>query len=308
MSAKLTEGESEELKLDEKRNGAKAVRDILNRYGLQLSKSMGQNFLIDANIPEKIVRLSNVDSSCGVLEIGPGLGALTSALGRAAARVTAVELDGKLMPLLSETLAGLQNVEIVRGDILKLDIAGLVNQKMPEMKHIVCANLPYNITTPTLTALIDADAFDSITVMIQREVARRICAKPGSPEYGAFTVYANYHTEPEILFDVPPECFIPRPGVFSSVLFMKPRKQRFLDAADEALFFRVVRAAFGQRRKTLVNSLSASFGSAFTKEEIAGFVANCGFDARVRGETLGIEEFVKLSSKFVTSHAREQRL
>ena len=279
-------------------NGAKAVRDILNRYGLQLSKSMGQNFLIDANIPEKIVRLSNVDPSCGVLEIGPGLGALTSALSRAAGRVTAVELDGKLIPLLSETLAGLQNVEIVRGDILKLDIAGLVSQKMPGMKHIVCANLPYNITTPTLTALIDAEAFDSITVMVQREVARRICAAPGSPEYGAFTVYANYFTEPEILFDVPPECFIPRPGVFSSVLLMKPRKRRFLDAADEGLFFRVVRAAFGQRRKTLVNSLFAMFGSAFAKDEIAGFVVGCGFDARVRGETLGIEEFIKLSSKF----------
>jgi len=259
---------------------------------------MGQNFLIDANIPEKIVRLSNVDPSCGVLEIGPGLGALTSALSRAAGRVTAVELDGKLIPLLSETLAGLQNVEIVRGDILKLDIAGLVSQKMPGMKHIVCANLPYNITTPTLTALIDAEAFDSITVMVQREVARRICAAPGSPEYGAFTVYANYFTEPEILFDVPPECFIPRPGVFSSVLLMKPRKRRFLDAADEGLFFRVVRAAFGQRRKTLVNSLFAMFGSAFAKDEIAGFVVGCGFDARVRGETLGIEEFIKLSSKF----------
>ena len=260
---------------------------------------MGQNFLTDANIPEKIVRLSGIDKTCGVLEIGPGLGALTLALSRMAGRVTAVELDARLLQLLGEKLSGSQNVEIVHGDILKLDIAGLVNEKMPGLRRLVCANLPYNITTPALTALIDSGAFESITVMVQREFAQRICAAPGGKDYGSFTVYANYYTEPARLFDVPPECFFPRPGVYSSVVMLKMRSERFLDTAEEAVFFRLVRAAFGQRRKTLVNALHAALGNTMEKDAIAAIVRDCGFDVRIRGETLGIEEFMRLSSGFV---------
>jgi len=288
------------VELGEGRYGAGAVREILDRHGFKTSKSKGQNFLTDANIPEKIVRLSTIDSSCGVLEIGPGLGALTLALSRAAGRVTAVELDARLLPILRETLSERDNVEIVQGDILKLDISDLVKKKMPGMKHLACANLPYSITTPALSALISADVFDSITVMVQREVARRICAKPGSPDYGAFTVYANYHTEPEALFDVPPECFMPRPKVYSTVIVMKTRADRFLEADEEKMFFRVVRAAFGQRRKTLVNALHAAFGNAMGKNDILGIVIGCGFDVNVRGETLGIDEFIRLSQCFLT--------
>jgi len=286
------------------RYGAKDIKDILNRHGFKFSKSMGQNFLIDANIPEKIARLSGVDESTGVLEVGPGIGALTLELCRIAGRVTAVELDRRLIPILADTLAGREKVEIVQGDILKLDIPKLVDEKMPGLTHRVCANLPYNITTPALTAFISTGVFESITVMVQREVARRICAKPASADYGAFTVYINYHTEPETLFDVPPECFMPRPSVVSSVVTLKTRAKRALEPDDEALFFRVVRASFGQRRKTLVNALYASFADKLQKGEIVEIIKSCGFDPQVRGETLGIEDFVNLSGAFKSFMAR----
>jgi len=275
-----------------------AVRELLKEHDIRVSKSMGQNFLIDLNIPEKIVRLSGINSSCGVLEVGPGLGALTLAISRVAGRVTAVEIDGRLLPILRKSLADSENVEILQGDILKLNIAELVNEKMPGMPYHVCANLPYSITTPTLTALINAQTFGTITVMVQREVARRICAAPGSPDYSAFSVFINYHAEPTILFDVPPECFMPRPEVYSSVVTMKMRSQRLLKPEDEAVFFRVVRAAFGQRRKTLVNSLHSVFGNKMKKAEIEEIVSDCGFDKRIRGETLDIDEFARLSAFF----------
>ena len=275
-----------------------AVRESMDLHGVRQLKALGQNFLIDKNIPEKIVRLAGIDKQCGVLEIGPGLGALTVELGSAAGRVVAVELDRRLLPLLGERLAERQNVEIVQGDILKLDINGLVCGKMPELRHQVCANLPYNITTPVLTLLIDSHIFERITVMLQREVARRICAGPGSPDYSAFSVYMNYHAEPEILFDVPPECFSPRPKVHSSVVKIDTRSKRLLEPEKEKVFFRVVRAAFGQRRKTLVNALHSVFGSSLGKEDIAGFVMQCGFGANVRGEKLGIEDFARLAEYF----------
>ena len=279
-------------------NKSNSMRVLLDSHGFKFSKSMGQNFLVDANIPEKIVRLSGIDRECGVLEIGPGIGALTALLSDAAGKVTAVELDTKLLPILSETLSDRTNVEIVNGDILKLNIPALVLEKMPGLKHCVCANLPYNITSPALTVLIEAGVFQSITVMVQREVALRMCAKPGTADYGAFSVFINYHTHPEILFDVPPECFMPRPKVFSSVITMKIRKERLLQPEDEAKFFRVVRAAFGQRRKTLANALHAVFGQNMSKDEITEIITRCGFDYRVRGETLSIEDFMKISELF----------
>ena len=275
--------------------GANAVKKLLSENGFHFSKSMGQNFLIDANISEKLAKRSGIDHSCGVLEIGPGLGALTSTLSRFAGRITAVELDRRLIPILRESLAVSENVEIVQGDALKLDVVDFVKTKMPGMRYHVCANLPYNITTPVLTMLINSEVFESITVMVQREVARRICAGPGSSDYSSFSVFVNYYTEPETLFDVPPECFLPRPGVFSSVVKMKARTDRLLKREDEAFFSRVVRAAFEQRRKTLVNALFTAFNSALDKENIEGIVRNCGFDTRIRGEMLGTHEFARLS-------------
>ena len=278
------------------------IKDLLNSIGFRASKSLGQNFLTDPNIPGKIVRESGIDSSCGVLEAGPGLGALTAPLSRVAKRVISVELDTRLVAVLNDMFSKTPNVAIVNADILKLDIAGMIRQTEPELKWHVCSNLPYSITTPALSAFMNCGAFDSITVMIQKEVALRICAKPGSSAYSSFTVFANYHSlELRTLFDVPPECFMPRPGVYSTVIRMKQRESRLLEKDDEALFFRVVKAAFGQRRKTLVNALYAS-GALLTaqsgkieKEELERIVTSCGFDARVRGETLGVDEFIGLT-------------
>jgi len=266
-------------------------------------KSLGQNFLIDKNIAEKIVRLSGIDKTSGVLEIGPGLGALTMPLADAAGHVTAIELDSKLAKELEKILADYKNITIIHGDVLKLDINKIIKEHLhAELLH-VCANLPYNITTPVITKLIETGGFNFITIMIQKEVAQRICAKPGTPEYGAFTVFVNYYTTPEILFDVPPECFNPRPKVTSSVIRMKVKdtqqlqKEHKISGEDEKLFFKVVKAAFSQRRKTLVNALYATFESTHNKEEIAKIIECCGFDVKIRGERLGIEEFKKITSK-----------
>jgi 16S rRNA (adenine1518-N6/adenine1519-N6)-dimethyltransferase len=211
--------------------------------------------------------------------------------------VTAVELDKSLPPLLKESLAEYDNVEIVSGDILKTDIASLLNEKMPGMRYAVCANLPYNITTPVLTALIETGMFESITVMIQREVARRICASAGDEDYGAFSVYAQYHTLPKMLFDVPPSCFMPQPKVYSSVIKMSVRDKKAVEVHNEELFFRTVRASFAQRRKTLVNGLSSGFSGQLTKPQVVQALQECGFDEKIRGEKLTIEQFGIISDK-----------
>ena len=256
---------------------------------------MGQNFLVDGSVPEQIAESAGIVGTMGVLEIGPGIGALTLSLSRRAVAVTAVELDKKLLPILCETLDGCKNVKIVSGDILKLDIAETVRREMPGLRYAVCANLPYNITSPVLTALIDAGVFETITVMVQWEVALRMTAAPGTADYGAFTVFIRYHAEPRILFDVPPGAFIPAPKVTSSVVTMALRSAKPEGVGDEAMFFRVVRAAFAQRRKTLVNALTSVFGDKLSKESLAGIVAECGFNSLTRGETLGIPEFARIA-------------
>jgi 16S rRNA (adenine1518-N6/adenine1519-N6)-dimethyltransferase len=270
---------------------------LLTKHGFRFSKSMGQNFLIDSSVPEKIASGSGIDSSFGVLEIGPGIGALTGALSPRAGRVLSVELDSRLLPLLQETLADYKNVKIISGDILKLDISQMVKTEMPGLRYAVCANLPYNITTPVLTALFEAQLFETITVMVQREVALRMCAEPGTADYGAFTVFVRYHSEPKILFDVAPDSFIPQPKVTSSVITMKMRRSRPEGIDDEAMFFRVVRGSFAQRRKMLVNGLESAFSGKFTKEELKAVITECGFDAMVRGETLGIPGFAAIAGR-----------
>ena len=270
------------------------IKSLLARHGFHISKSMGQNFLIQSWVPRDIAAASGAGPGVGVLEIGPGIGPLTDRLAGLADRVAAVELDRSLLPVLAETMAGHDNVEIVPGDILKLDVPALVGEKLAGLTPIVCANLPYNITTPVLTALLEARCFASITVMIQREVARRICAAPGTPDYGAFSVYCQVHAGTELLFDVPPDCFLPAPKVTSSVLRLTPRPLP-ADLEDEAFFFRVVRAAFAQRRKTLLNALGAAFGGQVSKEELAGLLDACGLPSDVRGERLGIPEFAALA-------------
>ena len=270
------------------------IKALLARHGFHFSKSMGQNFLIQSWVPRDIAAASGAGPDTGVLEVGPGIGPLTRELSLRAGRVVSVELDRSLLPILEETLEGRDNVEILPGDVLKLDLPALVKEKFSGLTPIACANLPYNITTPVLTAFLEAGCFASITVMIQREVARRICAAPGEGDYGAFSLYCQYHAKTELLFDVPPECFLPAPKVTSSVLRLTPRPAP-TEVDDPEHFFRVVRAAFAQRRKTLVNSLSAALGSSLSKEALGRAVAACGLPENVRGERLSIPQFAALS-------------
>ena len=270
------------------------IKSLPASHGFRFSKSMGQNFLTAAWVPEDIAEAAQLDENTGVLEVGPGIGCLTEQLALRAGKVVAVELDNALRPVLSQTLAGKNNVEIIFGDVLKQDIKGLVSEKMQGLRPVVCANLPYNVTSPLITAFLEAECFDSVTVMIQREVAKRICAKPATADYGAFTVLVNWYAEPEMLFDVPPSCFIPQPKVTSSVIRLKTRSEPPVEVKDKALFFRVVRAAFGMRRKTLTNALSANFNE-LNKADIENLLTACGFDPKIRGEVLSIGDFAAIS-------------
>ncbi len=271
------------------------IRALLSRHGFRFSKSLGQNFLTAAWVPERIAEEAGLDGTVGALEIGPGIGCLTEQLSRRAGKVLSVELDKALQPILAETLTGCENVEVLFGDILKQDIPALVKECFPGLTPVVCANLPYNVTTPVLTALIESGCFKRITVMIQREVARRVCAGPGTADYGAFGLFVQWHCETEILFDVPPSCFVPQPKVTSSVIRLTKRDRPPCAVSDEALLFRVIRAAFNQRRKTLVNALSAGLG--IGKDTLEEVLLCCGLDTRIRGEALDLAGFVGITDE-----------
>lgn len=273
------------------------IKSLLARHGFRFSKSMGQNFLVAGWVPVQMAEAAGLGGDCGVLEIGPGIGPLTVQLAARAAKVAAVELDRSLFPILEETLAGCPNVEIIPGDVMKLDLNALLDGPLAGLRPVACANLPYNITTPVLTKLLDAKRFSSITVLIQREVAQRICARPGAPDYGAFSVFCQYHAQCEPLFDVGPDCFHPAPKVNSAVLRLIPRDRPPVEVSDEGRFFAVVRAAFAQRRKTLLNGLSAAYGSRFSKDELREMLLDCGLAEQVRGEQLGLAEFAALADR-----------
>ena len=273
------------------------INALLKRHGFRFSKSMGQNFLTAAWVPEDIAASAGIDEDTGVLEIGPGIGCLTEQLSQKAGKVLCVELDNALKPVLKETLSGCGNVEILFGDIMKQDIAALVSEKLPYKRRVLCANLPYNVTTPLITAVLKAKCFDSVTVMIQKEVAQRICARPATSDYGAFTLLVGMYAKPEMLFTVPADCFVPQPKVTSAVVRLDVPDKPPVELKSEELFFRVVRAAFGMRRKTLLNALSSSFGE-MGKENIEKILTDCGFDPKVRGEVLSIGEFAKISDAF----------
>ena len=272
------------------------VRALLQRHGFRFSKSLGQNFLTAAWVPERIAEEAGLDEQTGVLEVGPGVGCLTEQLSLRAGKVLSVELDKALKPVLAETLAGRDNVEILFGDVLKQDLPALVAEKLPGLRPVICANLPYNVTTPLLTAFLEAGCFETVTVMIQREVAKRICAPAGTADYGAFGLFVQWHCETELLFDVPPSCFVPQPKVTSSVIRLTRRGGKPFAVEDEQLLFRVIRAAFNQRRKTLSNALTAGLGE-LSKEQAEAVLQNCGFDPRIRGEAVELEGFVKISNK-----------
>ena len=272
------------------------IRSLLSRHGFRFSKSLGQNFLTAAWVPERIAEAAGLDEHTGVLEVGPGVGCLTEQLSLRAGKVLAVELDKALKPVLAETLAGRENVEILFGDVLKQDLPRLVRERLPGLRPVICANLPYNVTTPLLTAFLEAGCFETVTVMIQREVARRICAGPGCADYGAFGLFVQWHCETELLFDVPPSCFVPQPKVTSSVIRLIRRQEKPYPVLDEKLLFRVIRAAFNQRRKTLVNALSSGVPE-LGKEKAEQILAECGLDPRIRGEAVDLAGFVKISDK-----------
>ena len=271
----------------------KEIKALLGRHGFRFSKQMGQNFLIQEWVPRQTAEASGAAPGVGVLEIGPGIGPLTQQLCLRAGKVCAVEVDTRLEPILRETVGEFQNLEILWGDVLKQDIPALVREKFSGLRPMACANLPYYITTPILSALLEADCFDSVTVMVQKEVAQRIAAKPGTGDYGAFSVLCQYYSKAEYLFDVPASCFLPAPKVTSAVVRMTVQHPP-ADIGDEAFFFQVVRAAFAQRRKTLLNSLSSALGG-WSKGEILSAMDACGLPADIRGERLGIPEFAALA-------------
>ena len=272
------------------------MKPLLAEHGFHFSKAKGQNFLIASWVPESIAVESGVDETAGVLEIGPGIGPLTQQLALRAGKVCAVELDTRLAPILEQTVGEFENLEIIWNDVLKLDVPALVKEKFAGLRPMACANLPYYITSPILSALLEADCFDAVTVMVQKEVAVRIAAKPGSADYSAFTVFCQYYAEPELLFDVPAHCFLPQPKVTSAVITLRVRKNRDWGVLDENIFFRTVKASFAMRRKKLSNGLASGFPE-LGKNGAAEVLAACGFDENVRGETLGIPEFVRIANE-----------
>lgn len=271
------------------------MKPLLEKYGFHFSKAKGQNFLTAAWVPEAIAARAGVDGDSGVLEIGPGIGSLTQQLCARASRVCAVELDRRLEPILRQTLGEFSNVELIWEDAMKLDLASLVREKFPGLRPMACANLPYYITTPVLTALLEAACFESVTVMVQKEVAQRIAARSGTADYGAFSIFCQYYAVPELLFEVPPHCFLPQPKVTSAVVSLKVREEKPWDIQDEEIFFRTVRASFAMRRKKLSNGLAAGF-PVLGKAGAESVIAACGLDPAVRGETLGIPEFAAIAN------------
>ena len=274
------------------------MKPLLAEHGFHFSKAKGQNFLIAGWVPQQIAEDAGVDSTAGVLEIGPGIGPLTQQLALRAGKVCAVELDQRLELILKQTVGEFDNLEILWDDVLKLDVPALVAEKFAGLRPMACANLPYYITSPILTALLEAECFDSVTVMVQKEVAQRIAAKPGTPDYSAFTIFCQFYAEPELLFDVPAGCFLPQPKVTSAVITLRTRKERPWQIDSQEIFFRTVRASFAMRRKTLQNGLASGFPE-LGKQGAAQVLEECGLSPTVRGETLGIEEFARIANAIV---------
>ncbi|MBR7189938.1 MAG: 16S rRNA (adenine(1518)-N(6)/adenine(1519)-N(6))-dimethyltransferase RsmA [Oscillospiraceae bacterium] len=280
----------------------KEVTALLERHGFRFSKSLGQNFLTAAWVPRRIAEEALIAPGDGVLEVGPGVCCLTVELAEKAERVLALELDERLRGVLSETLSEHPNVSVVFADAVKADLRSLCGEYFGGRPVRVCANLPYNVTSPLLTAFLKAGCFESVTVMVQKEVAARLCARPGTAEYGAFTLLVQWYAEAEKLFDVPPDCFMPRPKVTSTVIRLCRRPSPPVRVRDEDFFFAVVRAAFNQRRKTLVNAVSAGMRNV-ERADVEKALAEMGLSPTVRGEALSAEQFAALSDILYTPNA-----
>lgn len=271
----------------------KTIKDICSRYGFVFKKGLGQNFLTDSTVLDKTVEAAEIEN--GVLEIGPGFGVLTYALAKTGKKVVAVEVDERLLPVLEETLEGFDNVDVLNQDILKTDIKELIKEKFGDNKISIAANLPYYITTPIITRLLELRLpVNNMVFMVQKEVAERIAAKK-SRDVGAISLYCQYFAEPEIICPVPAGSFYPPPKVDSAVLRLRMLSEPRVKVEDEELLFKVIRASFGQRRKTLANGLSSGLG--MDKQTITGIITKCGFSETVRGETLSLEDFAKIADE-----------
>ena len=270
------------------------IKKILSEHGFTFSKSLGQNFLINPTVCPRMSEACGADSDTGVLEIGAGIGVLTAELAKRAKKVVSLELDTRLIPVLAETLGEFSNVEVLNADVLKLDLNKLIDDCFQGMHVAVCANLPYYITSPVIMALLESRIpVDAVTVMVQKEAAARLCAPVGSRDAGAVTVAVNYYAQAEKLFDVSAGSFMPAPKVDSSVIRLNIRKEPPVEVSDEKFFFRVIKAAFGQRRKTASNSLSAGLG--IPKDKVSTAIAAAGFEPSVRAESLTMQELARLS-------------
>lgn len=281
----------------------RVVKSILNRHGFRFTKSLGQNFLIDDNILKKIVGAANINSQDLVLEIGPGIGTLARELAARARKVATVEIDKRLLSILEETLADFSNVTVIHGDILKINLTQLVHNLFDDLSFKVVANLPYYITTPIIMGILERGVpFESITVLVQREVAERMVASPGNKDYGALSVAVQYYTVPRVVGKVPASVFIPPPKVDSMIITLEKRSEPSVHVEDRRLFFEIVHAAFAKRRKTLINNLMSAGGElkGWTRQEIEEVLNQCGIDPQRRGETLSFEEFAFIANRILS--------
>lgn len=277
----------------------KGTIEVLQKYDFVFQKKFGQNFLIDPHVLDKIVNAAGITKDDFVLEIGPGIGTMTQYLAAAAGKVFAVEIDKALIPILGDTLKDFPNVQVINEDILKVDVKKLAEEHNNGKPIKVVANLPYYITTPIIMGLFESGVpVDSITVMVQKEVAERMQVGPGTKDYGALSLAVQYYAEPYIVANVPPNCFMPRPKVGSAVIRLTRHEKPPVEVKDEKLMFRLIRASFNQRRKTLANGLNNSSELSFTKEEIQQTIEACGFPPGVRGEALTLEDFARLANRF----------
>ncbi|AFS77207.1 dimethyladenosine transferase KsgA [Gottschalkia acidurici 9a] len=273
------------------------TKEIVSKYGFKFSKSLGQNFLVDGNIIRNICEGANITEEDGIIEIGPGIGTLTQQLSKYAKKVVAIELDKKLLPILEETLSECENVKVINEDVLKVDLERLIEEEFKGLNVKVVANLPYYITTPIIMKLLESKLdIQQIVVMIQKEVALRMQANPGNKDYGALSIAVQYYSQPEIIANVPASVFIPRPNVDSAVIMLSVYDEPKVKVKDEKLMFNVVKSAFGQRRKTLLNALSGG-NLNLTKEEVSKVLEEANIDPKKRGEVLAIEDFVNISDK-----------
>lgn len=278
----------------------KTIEELFLKHGFSFKKSLGQNFLINPSVCPKMAKASGADEASGVLEVGPGIGVLTKELAKASGKVVSVEIDSRLIPLLGETLSEFDNTKVINADILKVDAAALIKEEFADMPVKVCANLPYYITSPVIMGLLEARLpIDSITVMVQKEAAQRICAKPGTRECGAVSLAVQYYSEPRREFSVSRGSFMPAPKVDSEVITLKIRREPPVSVSDEKFFFRVIRGAFSMRRKTLVNCLSASLG--LSKDRISSVLDALGLKPTARAEELTLPEFASLAEMLLKS-------